>query len=138
MHRREATVFVPTGNQALVSRMRQVLRADEIEKMIAAMPGEESIWIQDENDRKVTYKEILTEGDSHKLVQLIKTLYLHQQEQNAKGKKLRQTDERFFKEAEKMLYDQFALALHMKPEQVLPFILKRIGETECGKGGEAG
>ena len=42
------------------------------------------------------------------------------------GKHLRAADERFFKEAERMLYDEFALVLGMEPEEVLPFILERI------------
>ncbi len=37
------------------------------------------------------------------LVRLIKTLYLRQQEQAAKGKKLYKNDEKVMKEAEKML-----------------------------------
>ena len=35
-------------------------------------------------------------------------------------------DERFFKTAEKILYDEFALVLEIEPQQVLPFVLQQI------------
>lgn len=130
VYRKEATVFVPTGSEKLVARMRRVLTADEIEEIIQEMPGEESVWIQNEAERKTRYKEILAEGDSRKLVRLIKTLYLHQKEQNARGRKLHMADERAFKEAERLLYDQFALALRIQPDEVLPYIVKRIEENQ--------
>lgn len=130
VYRKDAVVFVPTGNQALVARMRKMISEDEIEEIFAQMPEENPAWIQNENDRKVKYREILAEGNSRDLVRMIKTLHLHQLEQNAKGRKLHLADERFFKEAEKILYDQFALALHIRPDEVLPFILKRVGENK--------
>lgn len=37
------------------------------------------------------------------------------------------SDEHFFKEAERILYEEFALVLKIRPEQVLPFILEQIG-----------
>lgn len=134
VYRKDATVFVPANNAALVGRMRRVPTREEIEAMIREMPRETCIWIPDENLRKEKYRRILAEGDSRELVRLIKTLYLHQKEQSARGRKLHQADERFFKEAEKVLYDQFALALKIQPDQVLPFIIEQI--EGAGEGGE--
>jgi CarD family transcriptional regulator len=51
---------------------------------------------------------------------------LHQQELKEKGKKLRVSDERFLKDAEKVLYDEFAHVLDIKREEVLPFIFEQI------------
>ena len=61
---------------------------------------------------------------------MIKALYHHQQVRQAQGKKLHVSDERFLKEAERTLYDEFALVLHISQEQVLPFILDQIEVTE--------
>ena len=88
------------------------------------------IWIENENQRKEAYREIIARGDRTELVKMIKTLYLHQQQRQAIGKKLHIADERFFKEAEKMLYDEFALVLNIKQEEVLPFILEQIELNE--------
>ena len=40
------------------------------------------------------------------------------------------SDERFLKDAERLLYDEFALVLRIKPDQVLPFILKQINSAQ--------
>ncbi|WP_040197362.1 CarD family transcriptional regulator [Candidatus Soleaferrea massiliensis] len=122
----KSTVFVPVHNEALTTKMRRILSVDEIYALIASMPNEDSKWIENENERKEKYREIISCGDRIQLIRAIKALYQHQQEQQARGRKLHLADERFFKEAEKMLYDEFALVLHIKPEQVFPFIQEQI------------
>lgn len=127
-----SVIYVPVQNTALTDKMRRVLAADEIRAIIRTMPQGDSLWIEDENERKIKYREILTRGDRRELIQLIKALYLHQQDLQKKGKRLHSSDERFLKDAEKMLYDEFALVLHIQPEQVLPFILNQLKEEEGG------
>lgn len=121
-----STVFVPSSNDNLMSKMRSVLSAEAIYQMIKAMPDEDTIWIDDENERKQKYQKIISEGDRKKLVQLIKTLHLHKVSQQKKGRKLHQCDEGMLKQAEKLLYDEFALVLKIKPDEVLPFIMEQI------------
>lgn len=122
----KATLFVPKGNERLEKKMRRILSAEEIHQLIREMPEEESIWIQNEAVRKEKYKKILAEGDRRQLIQMIKTLYLRQQSQADKGKKLYKTDEKFMHDAEKMLYEEFAHVLSIQPEQVVPFITQEI------------
>jgi len=121
-----ATIYVPTENEALKQKMRRVLSKEEIYALIRTIPTQESLWIEDETERKERYREILACGDRIQMVRMIKSLYLHQQEQQKKGRKLHLSDERFFKEAERILYDEFALVLNIRPEQVLPFIAEEI------------
>ena len=59
-------------------------------------------------------------------MKLIKTIYLCQKNRKEQKKKPYAIDERFLKEAEKLLYDEFALVLNVKPNQVLPLIIKQI------------
>ena len=120
------TIYVPMHNQVLAEKMHRVLSAEEIQDMIRSMPEENTTWIENENERKNRYKEVISRGDRRELLRMIKSLYLHQQTQQAKGKRLHMSDERFFHEAEKMLYDEFALVLDIPPEQVLSFILEQI------------
>ena len=84
------------------------------------------IWIDDDTQRYETYHAILQSGDRTQLVQLIKTLYLHQQERREQKKKLHSADEKFMKEAEHLLYEEFAYVLNIKREQVVPFITEQI------------
>ena len=106
--------------------MRHVLPEEEILALIEGMPDEQAHWIENDEERKTAYRETLSTGDRPGLIRMIKSLYLRQKEMKGNGKHLRAADERFFKEAERMLYDEFALVLGMEPEEVLPFILERI------------
>lgn len=121
-----STLYVPVDNQDLTAKMRHVLSADEVHEIIRAIPGERSMWIEDENERKETYREVLQRGDRMELIRIIKALYDHQQTQRAKGKHLHTADEHFFQEAEKLLYDEFALVLQIQPDEVVPFILQQV------------
>lgn len=130
LHSSTATIFVPVDNEALAAKMRRVLSPEEIYNMIRSMPEETSIWIEDESERSREYKEILLKGDHRALGKLIKTLYSHQQEQKKIGKNLHKADERFLKDAKKLLYNEFAYVLDIEPEQVLPFIQEQIEVAE--------
>lgn len=126
VYNENSTIFVPVNNPALTDKIRRVLSADEIREIIRSMPDEDSIWYTDENERKEKFRQILARGDRSELVGMIKALYQHQQRQQAGGKHLHAADERFFRDAEKMLYDEFALVLKIKPDQVLPLIMEQI------------
>ncbi|MGN1456768.1 MAG: CarD family transcriptional regulator [Acutalibacteraceae bacterium] len=121
-----STLFVPMSNSSLLSKMKSVLSAEQIYEMIKEMPTEDTIWIDDDNERKQKYQQIINDGNRHKLVQLIKTLHIHEMSQQEKGRKLHISDEIVLKQAEKLLYDEFALVLKIKPDEVLPFIMQQI------------
>ena len=125
-----STIFVPTGSEELTAKMRRVLSAEEIYALIEAMPEEDTIWIDDENQRKQRYQEILHSDDREGMVQLIKTLYLKQQELQARGRKLQAADERAKEEAERILYEEFAHVLSIQRDQVLPFIMRQLEPEE--------
>ena len=125
-----STIYVPVHNPHLKKKMHQVLTSGEIYQLIKAMPDENVVWIENENERKEKFKEIIMSGDRMSLIKMIKALYFHQQKQQEKGKRLRASDERFFTEAERILYDEFALVLNIEPEPVLPFIMEQVQISE--------
>ncbi len=121
-----STVFVPKKNEKLMTKMRDVLSAEEIYNIIQELPEKDPIWIEDDNIRKSKYQEMIDEGNRRKIMLIIKTLYRHRIEQEEKGRRLHQADEFILKQAEKLLHDEFALVLEIKPEEVVPFIMKQI------------
>ena len=122
IHKENSEIFVPKNNSVLVEKMRQVLSKDEIMKLIKEMPKEGSIWIENSDERKESYRKILERGERTELVKLIKTLYMHKQKQKKSGKKLHIADEKILKDAEHMLYDEFAYVLDIPHNEVVPFI----------------
>ena len=117
------TLFVPTSNEKLVSKMRHTLSSEEINRVIDEI-AEEPMWIDDKNVRFEFCKEVISSGDFTKLVELVRLLRFHERSQQQKGKHLHISDERFLKEAEKMVCDEISLVLNVERNAVLPMILK--------------
>ena len=118
-----STLFVPTANQQLVSKMRRILTEDEAEAILRDLPpcGD---WNDNKQERSEQFRAIITEGSCVELIRLIRLVRTHEQEQLAGGKRLHITDERFLKEAEKMICEEFSLVLHISRDEVLERILQ--------------
>lgn len=126
VHKDALQVYVPCDKEALVAKMRRILTKGEILSLIHSMPEVDCRWIADDMQRKETYQQILAQGDRSGLIGMIRAIYLHQQRCLASGKKLHQADERYFEEAQKLLSDEFAYVLGIRPEQVTPFIVEQL------------
>ena len=118
-----STLFVPTANQQLVSKMRRILTEDEAEAILRDLPpcGD---WNDNKQERSEQFRAIITEGSCVELIRLIRLVRTHGQEQLAGGKRLHITDERFLKEAEKMICEEFSLVLHISRDEVLERIMQ--------------
>lgn len=121
-----ATVFVPLKSDALVSKMRPILSEEKVRQIIKQIPEEEPNWIDNERARAAAYREILLRGNHKELVQLIKGIYLHKKSQKSLGKGLHKVDEQILKDAEKLLYSEFAFVLDMDVSQILPLIKSQL------------
>ena len=122
-----ATIFVPTDNELVLKKMRRLLTKEEIHKLIDAMPGENAVWVADENERKELYKNILAKGDHLQMIQMLKAIYANKKEREAEGKRLHMSDDRFFKDAEQILYNEFQYVLGLNSkETMMQYIVARI------------
>ena len=124
--RRDAVLFLPTDNEKTMAKLRRVLTREEIISAIHGMTEEENIWIEKESVRKETYARIIKSGDHRKVIRLIKTLYEHRESLIGGGRKMHAADEAFLREAEAVLYEEFAYVLNIRRDEVLPFIQAEI------------
>lgn len=130
VHNDKTTISVPVDNERLVAKMRLALEKDEVLATIRAMPDEPIDWIDDESERITAYKAIVSSGDTKKVIQVIKSLFEHKKDQEARGKKVHAVDERLLKSAEALLYDEFGHALGIEAKDVLSFINEALEETK--------
>lgn len=129
-----ATLYVPVKNEKLTSRMQRLLTAQEIHEVIGSMDEDNSMWIEEDVRRRAMYTEILHAGDRKAMAGVIRTLFLRRQELAQKRKKLHAADEKILKEAERVLYEEFAYVLEIEQGKVAEYILSRIiGENGGGK-----
>jgi CarD family transcriptional regulator len=123
-----STIYAPTENASVQKKMRRLLTVDEIHALIDSMPDEKSVWIDNVNERKEHYKNLLAGGDHAALIQMIKAVYAHKKEREEAGKRLHMMDEHFFKDAEQILYNEFQYVLNLPGKDALmKYILERIG-----------
>ena len=122
-----ATIFVPTDNEHVLKKMRRLLTKEEIHQLIRSMPEENPQCIANENERKELYKIILAKGDHLQMIQMLKAIYANKKEREAEGKRWHMSDERFFKDAEQILYNEFQYVLGLNSkEDMMQYIVARI------------
>ena len=127
---RKSTFFVPVANNSLTDKMHSVLTAEDVKSLIKSIPGENPAWIEDESVRKTKYKEILDSGDRRALVRALKALHRYRAFRHEEGKKIHVCDEHFIKDAERVLYDEFAFVLNIERNRVVEYISSFIGTAE--------
>ncbi len=120
------TIYCPVDNEKV--RMRRLLSKDEIYQLIQNMSDLDIAWIDDDQQRKEVFNEMLKNGSHQDLIRLIRALYLHKQQTEKAGQKFHVADTAILKEAQRILHGEFAHVLHLQPDEVAPFIMKALGE----------
>lgn len=121
-----STVFLPADNEMLLGKVRTVMTADEINCIIKQTVDEPNIWVDDDNERKLKYNEIITSGDRKSCLVMVRTLRSHQRELAEKGKRLHIADERALKEGQRLIHDEFSYVLNIEPDEVGDYITSEI------------
>lgn len=118
-----STLFVPTHNEELVKRIRGVLNKDDIDSILSDLPdiGE---WNENKQERSDDFKSIVTGGDCVELIRMIRLIQAHSDELAEIGRHLHMSDERFLKEAEKMVSEEVSLVLNVDKDTAIELILK--------------
>ena len=57
-----STIYAPTDNALVLKKMRRLLTVSEINTLIDSMPDEKAVWIDNVNERKECYKNLLADG----------------------------------------------------------------------------
>ena len=126
LYRSSNVLYIPVGIGGLEQKMYPVMSRKEIDELIDRMPTAGICWVDNENERKLRFKEILSCGDRLAVAGLIRTLCEHRVNQEKTGKKMHLSDERFLKDAERLLYDEIAHVMDIEPSQVVGLIGNRL------------
>lgn len=120
VHHGAATILIPTDSKPLLAKLRPVLTAAEIRALLDALPGAPDLWVDNEQERQHRYHEIFRGSDVTKLAQLAYSLSRQKQALTAQGRRMRQSDETAWKEAERLLCDEFSFVLGTEPREIQP------------------
>lgn len=124
---RSQFVYVPFDNEAQVSRIKPVASKKEAIALIDKLPIDNCTWIEDRNERKVSFNEIIADGSREDIVGLIYLLNRHAEMLEKEGKHLNAQDERALIDAKNRMNNEIAVALDMEPDSVVEMICEKTG-----------
>lgn len=118
----DARFLVPTQNQTALSKLRPLLSQQQIHDLLTIGMINHYAWIEDENQRKHQYRELINSGDCAGLIGMIRLLYQHKEHQLSQGRKFHMCDENFLRDAEKLLASEFSYVLNIPQTEVGRYI----------------
>lgn len=122
----DSKFYLPSQNQSVMSKLRPMMSAAEIESLLNSVKGQPIQWIEEESQRKIAYKELISSGDRQALIRMICALHRHRRTQMEAGKKFHLCDEMFLRDAERILDTEFSLALHIPKSEVGAYIESKL------------
>ena len=108
--------------------IRPIISDREARELIAKMPEvqAEPYHNRNLNQLREHYRSCLENFDCESLIRLMKSLWMKKRQAEEQKKKFGAVDERFMKEAEDLLYGEFAAALSIDRDSVEAYIAETI------------
>jgi len=119
-------ITIPVDSDKIFTR--PIISKDQAQQLIREMPDipAEPYHNRNLNQLRSHYKEWIESHSCRELVAMAKSLHLKRLEAEAQKKKFGAVDERFMKEAEDLLYGEFAAALEIERSEVPDYIACRL------------
>ena len=114
--------LVPTHNAAAMGKIRKMLSKEELEAMLRSEAVREDCWVRDENQRKQTYRELISSGDRRKLMSMVHALYQHKKQQTELGRKVHLCDDNFLRDAEKLLTGEVSIVMGLEADEAKQYV----------------
>ena len=125
VYQNASTIFVPVDNDKLSVKMRPVLSAEEIDKIILDIKNQEMHWIKDRKKRMEKFQDILQRRDEKELLLLVSCLYFKSGELE---KGLASTEEEILKKAENIVEQEFSFSLKISSDSIGNYIKEKLEE----------
>ena len=123
---RGSTLYVSVD--AGPNNIRAAMTKGQAEDVINAIPEIKEAWVENDKLREQCYKDAVRSGSPEALISIIKTIYSRKKIREDQGKKNTAVDERYFKQAEELLYAEIAFALGKDKSEICDYI------TSCIRG----
>ncbi len=115
------SITIPVNSKVF---SRPIISRAEAEELIRGMPEVEAEPYHNRNLNQLRehYRSCMDSHCCRDLIRMTKSIYLKRKEALAQKKKFGAVDERFMKEAEDLLFGEFAAALDIARDEVGPYI----------------
>ena len=130
----DGVIYTPVEHNSKVV-IRPVMTRAEAEALIDRIPELPSEAYHSATLQSLAqhYQEMLGAHSGEALLALMRSIYTKRAQAKAHKRRLGMVDERFFKQAERLLYGELAAALEIPEDQVEDYITRRIEKTKQEK-----
>ncbi len=123
---KDSTYFVPTQSEALVSKMQNLLSAEDVYSLIDDIPCCEAEWIDNDKKRAEEYSSVIASGNRRSIIGVIRAIHSRKNLLEGMNKRLHVADDKLMRDAERIINDEFATVLGIEPCEVNTFITNRL------------
>ncbi|WP_417044506.1 CarD family transcriptional regulator [Dysosmobacter sp.] len=122
----DGVIYTPVENSKVP--MRSIISAQEAEALIDLIPSiqAEAVYTPTLQALAQHYQGLLRGINCEDLLRLMMSIYCKQQEAQSKNRRLGMVDERYMKQAERLLYGELSAALDIPFDEVQPYISRRV------------
>ena len=117
-------IDVPIENN--LGHIRSIISKEEVNAIIDTIPFVEAIEFDNEKMFESEYKKILSSGTYDDLIKIIKTSFTRNDARLSNKKKISEKDDLYFKKAERILYNEFSMALGLSYEETKKYVINRV------------
>lgn len=122
----DSRFYVPVDNETALAKLSPLKSREELLALLHSDDVRVNNWIDDENQRKQEYRELISGGDRAKLLNMIYCLHRHREALRETGRKFHQCDENFLHDAQKLLNSEFSVVFELNPADVPAFIEEQL------------
>ena len=106
--------------------IRNLISLEKANKLIDSIPNIKPIEDFSEKNLEYIYKDFLYKGSHIELIKIIKTSYIRNNKRTKNRKRISDKDDKYFRLAEKYLYNELSIIFNMSFEETKNYIYKRV------------
>lgn len=114
------TIYCPVDTAE--NKLRPIPEADEIKELIKKASTCDDLWIENDNERKKAFSDIIKSGNPQLIYSLIFLLYKKKSQKESEGKKMHLADEKILYEAQKTTSQEIAFSMGIEIDAVEDFV----------------
>lgn len=132
----DGVIYAPVDSEKVP--MRPVIGREEAEALVDRMPGIQAAACRGATAQAMAqqYQSAVRDGGHQALIEMMKAIHHKRGVAESKNRRLGMVDERYMKQAERLLYGELATALGIDYDKVEDYIASRIeagvGSAEAG------
>ena len=118
------TLFVPTDNLDTLSKIKKILRKEEIDNLIKESKNINLEWLKNSKDRNVYFQNLIKKDDLKTSIALINLIYTKQKEDT----KVSPNDLLILSNVQNLIHSSLSYSLNITKDEVKDYILNILEE----------